>query len=231
MTKTRHAVQALAFGAATALGLPSAHAQGISLPGMSPDMAETPRSSHPPLARSSHKLFDTFTTERSFLVELGPIWSRQVQDETPAEARRGFERGAPLAGELALGMALKTPYKGLFLMGQQKTLLRVIDDKSFSWSLFHQEVGGGVRLGPFEPEVRLGLSIFTADIFHAEPSLQLFSPRVSAGVGVVLGTFRLDIHGHSEYLWRWFGPDYLVRGVTIGFRFDMPKPKSPLSYD
>src|SRR5690606_29444963 len=119
----------------------------------------------------------------------GPIWARRVQDDTPVTHRRNFERGAPLAGEIAFGTVFTTPSKRgpFFLAGHLKTLLRVIDDKSFSWSIFHQELGGGLKLGPFEPEVRLRLSVLSADIIHAEPSVQLLSPGVSAGFGIHVG--------------------------------------------
>ncbi len=180
------------------------------------------------LSNRSVKLFDQRRSILSYELTVGPIWARRVQDETPITVRRNFERGAPLAGEIALGTVFTSPDKGrFFLAGHQKTLLRVIDDKSFSWALFHQELGGGVRLGPLEPEVRLRLSVMTADIIHAEPSIQLLTPGVSAGVGVHVGKIRLDIKAHSEYLWRWFGPDYLIRGVSIGFRLDQHRPKTP----
>lgn len=193
-----------------------------------PEVEDSPRSGYRRLAPNSYRLFDTFTTERSIQLSLGPIWSRQVQDETPAQRLQGFERGAPLAGELSIGMTFTTPYKPFFLHGRQRTLLRILDDKSFSWSLFHQDLSAGVMIGPFYPDIGIGASILSVDIFHAEPSLQFFSPRVSAGLGIKIGKIRLDARMHAEYLWRWWGPDYLVRGVTLGVGFDMAPFKSPL---
>ncbi len=193
-----------------------------------PDIAESPRSAHRKTSPGSVKLFDTFSTIRGYQLDIGPIWSRQVQDETPAQRLSGFEHRAPLAGEIALGMTYRTPYQPFFLVGRQRTLLRIVDDKSFSWSIFHQDVGGGLILGPFEPDVQIGASILSVDIFHAEPSVQLFTPRVSAGLGIHAGRFRIDLRAHAEYLWRWFGPDYLVRGITIGLGLDLPPPRSPL---
>ena len=190
----------------------------------SPDSGVRPRLSH-----RSVKLFDQERGIASIQLDVGPIWARRVQDETPTTQRRNFQRGAPLASEIAFGTIYTTPsMRGpFFLTGQLKTLLRVIDDKSFSWGIFHQELGGGLMLGPFEPEVRVRLTVLSADIIHAQPSIQLLSPGVSAGFGIHLGKIRLDIKAHSEYLWRWFGPDYLIRGVTIGFRLDQTRPKSP----
>lgn len=193
-----------------------------------PSVHDTPPSGERPQeARGSIKLFDTYNTVRSYQLDIGPLYSRKVQDETPEERRTGFEHRAPLAGEIGIGMAYTTPYKPFFLVGRQRTLLRILDDKSFSWSIFHQDLGGGIMIGPFEPEVQIGLSVLSVDIFHAEPSVQLFTPRVGAGLGLHLGRIRVDLKAHAEYLWRWFGPDYLIRGVTLGLRFDVPRPKSP----
>ena len=195
-----------------------------------PDVVNAPETGPAPKqSRRSTKLFDMRTSIISTQLDIGPIWARRVQDETPSTQRRNFERGAPLAGEIGFGTVYTTPsLKGpFFITGHLKTLLRVVDDKSFSWSILHQEFGGGLMLGPFEPEVRLRLSILSADIFHAQPSVQLFSPGVSAGVGIHVGKIRLDIKAHTEYLWRWFGPDYSIRGVTIGFRLDQNRPKTP----
>jgi hypothetical protein len=193
-----------------------------------PQVHDTPPSGEKPNeARGSIKLFDTWNTVKSYQLDVGPIWFRQVEDETPAQRLMNFHRDAPLAGELGIGMAYTTPSKPFFLVGRQRTLFRVLDDKSFSWSIFHQDLGGGIMIGPLEPEITIGLSILTADIMHAEPSIQLLSPRVSGGLGLHLGRFRVDLKGHAEYLWRWFGPDYLIRGVTLGVRLDVPRPASP----
>lgn len=194
-----------------------------------PDVTNSPETTTPRESSRSIKLFDERKSIISRQLDVGPIWARRVEDETPATRRKNFERGAPLAGEIALGTVYTTPSRRgpFFLVGALKTVFRIVDDKSFSWSLFHQELGGGLMLGPFEPEVRLRLSVISADIFHAEPSVQLLSPGVSAGFGLKLGKIRLDIKGHSEYLWRWFGPDYSIRGVTIGLRLDLTRPKAP----
>lgn len=219
------------FGArsARAQGFDSGPGGAFSTPSQGmPSVHDTPPSGERPrTARGSIKLFDTDNTTRSYQLDLGPIWHRQIQDETFAQRLKPFEHGAPLASEIAIGMAYTTPEKPFFLVGRQRTILRIVDDKSFSWSIFHQDLGGGIIIGPFEPEATIGLSILTADIFHAEPSIQLLTPRVAAGVGMHLGRIRIDVKAHAEYLWRWFGPDYLMRGITLGIRLDLPRPKSP----
>jgi hypothetical protein len=176
------------------------------------------------LSPRSVKLFDTRRSTVSYQLDVGPLWSRRVQDPIPG---KNHEHAAPLAGEIGFGTVSTTPSWPFFLVGNMKTLFRVIDDKSFSWAVYHQELGGGLTLGPFEPEVRLRLGVLTADIMHAEPSIQLLSPGVSAALGIHVGSLRIDVRGNSDYLWRWFAPDYSVRSITIGLRLDIPRPESP----
>lgn len=238
----RLAPASLTFVVASLVSAPDAWAQDMGIGGAGPggatsgpswgrpDVTHSPETGPAPKeSPRSIKLFDLRKSTVSLQLDVGPIWSRRVQDETPTTQRQNFERGAPLAGEVGFGTVYTTPsLRGpFFLVGHLKTLFRVIDDKSFSWSIFHQELGGGLRIGPFEPEVRLRLSAMSADIMHGEPSVQLLSPGVSAGFGIHVGKIRLDIKAHSEYLWRWFGPDYVIRGITLGFRLDQSRPKTP----
>lgn len=173
-----------------------------------------------PTSPRSVKLFDSKTSINSYVLSLGPVWTRKAEDATPAENRQNFEHGT---GEISLGSVTTTPLGPFYISGSPRTLLRVLDSKKFSWAIFHEELAGGLRLGPLEPEVGIGASLLSVDVFNAEWSAQLFSPRVSAGVGLHLGKIKVDIKGHAEYLWRWFGPDYYVRGITLGVRFDAPK--------
>ena len=224
---------ALWLAAATASAQEPGWGQGSPTPGPSwgptQPQASDPESGGPLPTESprSVKLFDQRRTITSYQLDIGPIWQRRVEDTTPITDRQNFERGAPLASEVGFGTVSTTPKRPFFLVGHVKTLLRVLDDKSFSWAIFHQELGGGLILGPFEPEVRFRLSAITADIMHAQPSFQLLSPGVGAGVGIHLGRFRVDLRANVDYLWRWFGPDYVVRGITLGIRLDLPRPRTP----
>lgn len=196
-----------------------------------PTVQDTPPSgANPRLAKGAVKLFDQYRSEIGNQIDIGPIWHRQVTEQTPHLQLQGMDR-QPLSGEFAIGSVQTTPLKHFTIFGARRTLLRILDDKRFSWGIFHQEIGGGLRFGPIEPEVRIGFSFLSVDIFNAEPSIQLLSPRVSAGLGVHIARFRFDVKAHSEYLWRWFGPDFLVQGVTLGLRLDLEKPtydpKSP----
>lgn len=164
----------------------------------------------------SVKLFDTKRSTQHFQIALGPIWSHKVG------SREGFERGT---GELRLGATVTTPWKPFYLAGSQETNLRIFGGDAAAWSILFNQISAGIVLGPFQPEVRLGLSLLTVDVFKGDWSVEALSPRVSFGTGLKLGTIRLDIHAHSEYLWRWFGPDYTIRGITFGIRLEVPRPK------
>ena len=131
--------------------------------------------------------------------------------------------------EIAFGtMHTTKSFKGpFFIASEQLVSFRILDDKSFSASLFEEKLGGGFSLGPLDFEAKVRVHFVTADIMHAQPSIQVMTPGAEAGVGFHLGRIRLDIKGHTEYLWRWFGPDYYIRGVTIGLRFDVNRPTNP----
>jgi hypothetical protein len=96
--------------------------------------------------------------------------------------------------------------------------LRGLDSASFALS-YVQYVSVGLSLGPVEPDVQAAFSIATIDVFHGNWSAELFSPRVSAGVWLRLGTLRVGARAFSEYLWRWLGDgDVFVRGALVSLQ-------------
>ncbi len=196
-------------------GAPAREAQGAQRAEEEPDI---------PLAPQSVKLFDLRRSIGAYTLDLGPIWARKTEDRGPGEARENAEQGP---GEIFVGRSITTSWGIFFLGGHQKTGIRVVDWKSYAWSIWVQELATGLKLGPFEPEVRIGASLLTVDVFHADWSFEMLSPRVAAGAAVRLGKIRVDIKAHSEYLWRWFGPDYLIHGITLGLGLETPRTKSP----
>lgn len=173
----------------------------------------------PTLDRSS-RLFDLSSTVSALQIDLGPIWYR------PQAAKlEGFERGT---GELAIGTVTTAPWKPFYLAGHHKLVFRAFDSKSYHFSL-GSDMATGVALGPLELESRIGLNVINIGAFHGDWSGELLSPRVSAAAAVHVWRFRVDIQAHSEYLWRWFGNDYLVRGVTLGLRLDVPRMEPPVT--
>lgn len=200
----------------------AAHAQGYGeggsfVPGLyGPSRPEaSPRTEDPKLSRRSVKIFDTSKSTPGFELHLGPLWYRPAFDGTDA-----YQRGT---GEIILGAGLTTPYKHLYLGGFQYTHLRILDSKRVAWTIFGHEIATGAKLGIFELESRFGVGFLTVDAFRGNYSVEMLSPRVSAGAAIHPGSFRLDIQIHSEYLWRWFGEDYVFHGISLGFRLDAPR--------
>lgn len=216
--RARHAVAALGAVAALSAAAPApAQLQGPRTPGVPGRPRETKEDipEYTQEAPQSVKLFDTRRTVSAAELDIGPVWYRS------RDTNDNFERGT---GEIAFGTITTTPWKPFYLAGSPQTLLRVLDSKSFAWSVLIHQIAVGMEIGPLRPEVRFGASLLTIDVFHGEWSAELLSPRVGLGLGFSVGKIRLDIQAHSEYLWRWFGPDYHIRGVTLGVRYDLPKP-------
>jgi hypothetical protein len=192
-------------------------------------MEVSPRGTMPKESPRSAKLFDSTRVTQSFQLDIGPLWYRPAGRALDASGRlEPFQRGT---GEVLAGVAITAKWKPFYLTGLQQTNLRVFGAKSAAWSILTQQLAVGLYVGPFEPEVRIGGSLLTVDVFEGDYSFEALTPRVAAAVGIHLGKIRLDIATHSEYLWRWFGPDYLIRGVSLGLRLDVPQPKTPVFSD
>lgn len=174
----------------------------------------------PKLAPGSVRLFSTQSSAYGLVLAGGPITYRSVHDTT-------FQNGV---FEARLGRTITTPKYPFFLAGYRYIDVRMFDSKSYAGSILH-EIGGGVALGPLEPEVRIGLHLIDLDVFHGSYNASLFSPRVAAGVALKLSKFRVDIQGYSEYLWRWFGASYMSRGLIVGLTLDTPKPRQQMFTD
>lgn len=166
------------------------------------------------------RLFDLATSTASVQIDLGPVWYRKQAATGP----QGFERGT---GELAVGTVTTAKWKPFYLAGHHKMVFRAFDSKSYAVSMA-SDFATGAYLGPVEIESRIGLNLVNVSAFHGQWSADLLSPRVSVAAAVHLWRFRVDIQAHSEYLWRWFGNDYLVRGVTLGLRLDLPRSDPPV---
>lgn len=205
---------------ACVLATQTARAQFTSTP--PPSQAKPGEAERPiPVADKTSRLFDSATSKASLQLDLGPIWYRKQA----ATGRQGFERGT---GEIAAGVVTTALWKPFYLAGHHKMVFRAFDSKSYHAS-FSSDLATGVYFGPLELESRFGLNLVNLGAFHGDWSAELLSPRVSVAAALHAGPFRVDIQAHSEYLWRWFGNDYLVRGVTLGLRLDLPHPAPPVT--
>lgn len=126
--------------------------------------------------------------------------------------------------DLTVGQEMRTDRFPFYLMSTRASTLRMYDDKSYALSIF-QDVGGGVALGPFEPEVHAGAHLIELDVFHANWNISTLSPRASAELGVRVGRARVELVLYTQYLWRWFGESQLIQGVALGVQVDPAKPR------
>lgn len=202
-----------------------ARAQGIldGLPTVTPselfqnEQKPIDRSITPKEAPGSVKLFDARRSQPGFQIEVGQLWFRGVSTRDP------FQRGV---AEIFTGVTSTTPWGPFYLSGIQQLHLRLFESGKVAFSIPSGQLASGVRLGPIEAGVRIGMSALTVDVFDGSWGIQLFSPRVGAEAAVRLGPVRFDLEIHSEYFWRWFGQSYIIRGISLGVRFES-NPKLP----
>jgi hypothetical protein len=128
--------------------------------------------------------------------------------------------------ELLLGQEVHTHRFPFYALSTRASSIRVYDDKSFGLA-FLQDVGGGVAIGPLEPEWHVGAHLLELDVFHGSWNASLLSPRASVEIGLRAGKARFELIAYGQYLWRWFGESYLVRGVSLGLQIDEPKMRLP----
>jgi hypothetical protein len=199
----------------------SAAAQGLTMPlagaGFSGGDNDPQLPSRKILGRGSVAVFDYEHTYAATELEAGPMWWRKSGTDTTGGGM-----------ELSLGVVTETRIGPVFLAGVIRSQFRYFDSRSFAISPLQNLAMVGIRLGPIEPEVRVGMSLVTFDVFHGAYSFEMFSPRVEGGLGLRFGRFRVSAHGFSEYLWRWWGDSYFEKGVAFEVRLEAPK-KSPLA--
>ncbi len=144
--------------------------------------------------------------DRRFELHFAPVWYRGIGNR---DARW------PLGFEIGFGSRSVARVRPFLLSWSSEPAFRALDSKSFALSIL-QRVFAGVELGPIEPEVGGGVSMLTLDVFHANYSIEMASPRAEAGAWLHIGALRLGAHAYGELLWRWFGDrDYLLRGVAF----------------
>lgn len=98
--------------------------------------------------------------------------------------------------------------------------LSMFDPRSYAVGLSAAAFEAAARLGLFEPEARLGVALATIDTIDGQWSAELLSPRAEVGLGVRVGHWRVSLGVQGEYLWRWFGPSILERGVVLDVRYE-----------
>jgi hypothetical protein len=130
--------------------------------------------------------------------------------------RKLAERSPSTGYAVSFGEALTTVRGAVQAGALQEHELRLVPDDSLALTLSRYQWQAGPRLGPFEPRVRVGISLLHVDYGDAGFSFGMFSPRVGAGMWLGLGSVQLGVSVFSEYSWRWLGdPSAFVRGFTF----------------
>lgn len=145
--------------------------------------------------------------------------------------RMAGANGTRAGWTLCIGRTTEARTGHVFLAGISGLQLRIFDDKSFALSGWQNEARVGVRLGPIEPESRVGFSLLTVDVFHGQWSAEMLAPRAGLALALRLGRLRIAADLWSEYLWRWFGTSYWDRGLGISVRFEAKKQANPFMED
>jgi hypothetical protein len=200
-----------------------AGAQALTLPtvpGISEPLGDV-RSDLPErryMAPGSVAIFDYDHTFSGTELEGAPMWWR-----------KGGTNDTGAGWELSFGAATESRVGQLFVAGLVRTQFRWFDSKSVALTPLQNMAMVGIKLGPFEPESRVGFSLLTFDVFHGAYSFEMFSPRIEAGLGIRIGRFRVAAHGYSEMIWRWWGSNYWDKGIAFSIRLDAAKKKNPLA--
>ena len=140
-------------------------------------------------------------------------------DVTYISARR-LDRSDPRSGlELGLSSRLTWSRGAFYVTSSQATALRALNASSISLSLLQNGGHAGVRLGPLDVGAGIALSLFSVDYLEHDLSFGMFSPRALAFAGLGIGPVRLGVTAHTEYYFRWFGRDYIIRGLGVSLEF------------
>jgi hypothetical protein len=209
--------------AGATLSASDAAAQAITMPSLG-GMGLQANSTHDlpsrtDMGRGSVAIFDFEHTHLGTEIEGAPMWWRKAGSNATGQG-----------WELSLGLVTETRVGRLFVAGIVRAQFRDFDSKSFALSPLQNMGMVGIRLGPFEPESRVGFSLFTFDVFHGAYSFEMLSPRVEAGLGLRFGPIRVGATVFSEYLWRWWGDSYFEKGIAFEVRLESPK-KSPIKVE
>lgn len=171
------------------------------------------RKKHTPSGPNSVKLFDTENATPGLELRAGLLEFRRGD-----QIAKGFQGGG---FDFSISRTTQSQSGNFFLNGVQGTHLRVLDSKSFLWSILTQELASGVTLGPLEIEGRFGFSLLNLDRLGGDGwNFSMLAPKVGVNAGLRIWRIRADFGIHSEYYWRWFGPDVLMHAATIGIRFE-----------
>jgi hypothetical protein len=168
-----------------------------------------------PSGPNSVKLFDTENATTGLELRLGLLRSRRGDEKNLGYQTGGFD--------FQLARTTTSRSGAFFLNGIQNTHLRVLDSKSFLWTILGQELASGITLGPLELETRFGFGFINLDRLRGDGwNFSLMSPRVGVNAALRIWRIRADVGISSEFYWRWSGPNVLTQTLSLGLRFESP---------
>jgi hypothetical protein len=137
-------------------------------------------------------------------------------------SRRLSGAGRDLGYSVAWSEGLTT-LRGAFLAGARlEHELRLVPKDALELGGWRYYWEGGARLGPVEPQTRVGVTLLCLD-YGKRVSVGMFSPRIGVGVWIKLGQTRIGLSVASEYHWRFIGEDSaFVHGLTLEVQPDAP---------
>ncbi len=128
----------------------------------------------------------------------------------------------------ALGESLTTVRGAFRAGGLLEHELRLVPSDALSLTLSRYQWEAGPRLGPIEPQVRVGFSVLHLDVSKSGVSFGMLSPRVGAGLWLALPHTRVGVSFFVEYFWRWVGDESaFVRGLTFELQPTAPPLRRP----
>ena len=129
--------------------------------------------------------------------------------------------------ELRGGAALTWRKGPFYVTSTEATALRIFDRRSYSLSILQNGGHAGLSLGPVDFGAGMALSLLNIDYLKHDLSFGMASPRSLVQMRVAVGPVRLGVPAHVEYLWRWFGRDYWVRGAGVTLDIESPSFRGP----
>ncbi|MEY4546925.1 MAG: hypothetical protein RL685_3120 [Pseudomonadota bacterium] len=168
-----------------------------------PALARASEPAGRPAVRTAKRIFDLSAAERFGGLGISRTFGRETH-------RRQYRPGFELRGTDVLrwtrGAAVVEGWFGASVRWGPRLL---------SGSLLQNGGMAGLRWGPLDLKAGVSTALLNLSRRAGDLDFGLFSPRASLGVGVNLGSARIEAQGHVEYAWGWLGPDEYVRSVGL----------------
>jgi hypothetical protein len=168
-----------------------------------PVLARASQAASPPRMSGPARLFDLSAAEHFGGLGVARTFGRRTDRQQP---RPGFELRGTDVLRWTRGAAVVEGWSGASVRWAPQLL---------SASFLQNGGMAGLRWGPLDLKAGVSTSLISTSWRAGDLDFGLFSPRASLGLGVQLGSARIEALGHVEYGWGWLGPDEYVRGIGV----------------